>query len=670
MLSGKAAVMAAVASCALLWNGSALAADPAVSPDKEVTSKTPAQLFGGRELIRGIHLSPDGKNAVFVAPGPGTLTYVAVMDVETRKIHLAGSVDGKPLRLQSCGWASNSRIVCQQFGVAFDRDPPIPYTRTIAVDSDGKNPVYIGRRVAIEASRILQFDGKIIDWMAGDGTILMTRDYIPSATAMGQPDTGDDGLGVDRVDTRTGRGTRVERANNSAADYMSDGQGNIRIRETDERDADGSLTGVITYLYRQAGDSQWRTFSKTKPGTNEFTPVAVDGTRNVAYAYKSLNGRDALYSVALDGTFKADLVASHPDVDVNGVVTIGRHGRVIGAVYTTDRRQVDYFDPEYKKLAASLARALPQTPLIHFEDASADEQRLIVFAGSDTDPGHYYVYDKATRHLDELTEARPQLAETTMAPMKSISFKAADGTVIPAYLTLPVGGAVKGLPAIVMPHGGPSYRDDWGFDWLVQFFAQRGYAVLQPEYRGSSGYGDAFYAQNGFRNWQTAMGDIGDAGRWLVKEGIADPAKLAIVGWSYGGYAALQTNVVDPTLFKAIVAVAPVTDLGMTKGEARGYTNFWLVARQIGSGDSVNQGSPARHADRIQAPVLMFHGDHDLNVGVAQSKAMDAALRKAGKRSTLVLFPGLDHQLDDSEARTKLLEQSDAFLRTELHLLR
>jgi dipeptidyl aminopeptidase/acylaminoacyl peptidase len=108
----------------------------------------------------------------------------------------------------------------------------------------------------------------------------------------------------------------------------------------------------------------------------------------------------------------------------------------------------------------------------------------------------------------------------------------------------------------------------------------------------------------------------------------------------------------------------------MTKGEARGYTNFWLVARQIGSGDSVNQGSPARHADRIQAPVLMFHGDHDLNVGVAQSKAMDAALRKAGKRSTLVLFPGLDHQLDDSEARTRLLEQSDAFLRTELHLLR
>jgi dipeptidyl aminopeptidase/acylaminoacyl peptidase len=114
------------------------------------------------------------------------------------------------------------------------------------------------------------------------------------------------------------------------------------------------------------------------------------------------------------------------------------------------------------------------------------------------------------------------------------------------------------------------------------------------------------------------------------------------------------------------VAIAPVTDLGMMKSEAYGYTNGWLVAREIGSGDIVSQGSPARHADRIQAPVLMFHGDHDLNVGVAESKVMDAALRKAGKRSTLVIFPGLDHQLDDSDARTKLLDQSDAFLRTSM----
>jgi dipeptidyl aminopeptidase/acylaminoacyl peptidase len=507
--------------------------------------------------------------------------------------------------------------------------------------------------------------------MQGDGSILIARDYVPEAHAgshTGHTGSDLDGLGVDRVDTVSGKASSIERPSKFVSAYITDGQGNVRIRVDDEADTSGRLNGTTDYFYRSAGDRRWKKFSSTKPNTNEFAPVAVDGTRDLAYAVKSLNGRDALYSVALDGSFKADLLVNHPEVDVSEVVTIGRHGRVIGATYTTDRPQVEYFDPEYKKLAASLARALPQTPLISFEGASADEQRLLIFAGSDTVPGRYYIYDKVTHHLDELFEARADLLDVPMAPMKSVTFNAADGTVIPAYLTLPIGGAGKGMPTIVMPHGGPSYRDEWGFDWLVQFFAQRGFAVLQPEYRGSSGYGDAFYAHNAFHSWQTAMSDIADAGRWLIKEGIADPTKLAIVGWSYGGYAALQANVTNPTLFKAIAAIAPVTDLGMVKSEAYGYTNSGLVAREVGSGDIVSQGSPARHADRIQAPVLIFHGDHDLNVAVAESKAMDSALRRAGKRSTLVIFPGLDHQLDDSDARAKLLDQSDTFLRTALHM--
>jgi len=665
MLGAKPALLISTAVIALALAGPAAADDSASAPKAEPRSL--AKLFGERARARDIQLSPDGKHVVFVAPGPGIITYAAVEDVDTLETHAAAKDDGKPLLISSCGWSSNTRIVCREYGVAFDHDPPIPFTRTVAVDSDGKNGVYIGRRVGPGGTRINQFDGQIIDWGAGDGTILMTRDYIPTDDLGTAVNHDEDGLGVDRVDTRTGRGTTVEHPSKSASDYIADGQGNVRIREVDELDSGGTLSGTVTYLYRQAGDRQWRMFSRTRPGADEYTPIAIDGTRNLAYATRSLNGRDAMYSVALDGSFKAELVASDPQVDINRIVTIGRHGRVIGVSYTTDRTKIDYFDPDYKKLAASLGRALPQTPLIYFLGASADEQRLLVFAGSDTDPGHYYVYDRASHHLNEFLPARPQLANVPMAPMKSVSFKAADGTVIPAYLTLPVGGADKSLPAIVMPHGGPDYRDEWGFDWLVQFFAHKGYAVLQPQYRGSSGYGDAFYLHNAYHDWQTAMGDIADAGRWLVREGIADQSKLAIVGWSYGGYAALQANVVDPSLFKAIVAIAPVTDLGMVKSEARGYTNSWLVAKQIGSGEIVSQGSPARHADRIKAPVLMFHGDHDLNVGVAESKAMDSALRKAGKQSTLVIFPGLDHQLDDSAAREKLLDQSDAFLRASMH---
>jgi dipeptidyl aminopeptidase/acylaminoacyl peptidase len=216
--------------------------------------------------------------------------------------------------------------------------------------------------------------------------------------------------------------------------------------------------------------------------------------------------------------------------------------------------------------------------------------------------------------------------------------------------------------------GGPGARDEWGFDWLSQFFAARGFAVLQPNFRGSTGYGSAWFQQNGFRSWKTAVGDVDDAGRWLVKQGIAAPSKLAIVGWSYGGYAALQSAVMDPGLFKAVIAVAPVTDLETLRAEAQGFTSFRLVDAFIGRGPHVREGSPARNADRIKVPVLLFHGDMDQNVGIGESRLMADRLRDAGGKVELVEFKGLDHQLDDSAARTKMLDRSDNSLKTALAL--
>ena len=657
---------AALGVLAIAWATAGYAADATPTQAKPDVASL-AKLFGTLPRVRDISLSPDGKQAVIVSPGPSIATYAIVIDAETRAAHVAGRQDGKPMRLESCGWASNSRIVCRQYGVAFDNDPPIPYTRTVAFDADGKNPLYIGRRTSVSSERLSQYDGRVIDWLQGDGHIIMTRDYVPEYERGTFSGRADDGIGVDRVDTLTAKGDTLEPPDYNVSDYISDGQGNVRIRAVESTDDRGMLNGGITYFYRASGENRWKTFSQTKEGADAFTPIAVDGGKNLAYAIKPLDGRNAIYSVSLDGNFTSQLVASNPQVDVDDVITIGRHGRVIGTRYTTDRLQTDYFDPEYKKLAAMLGRALPNTPLIHIMSASADEQRLVIFAGSDVDPGHYYVYDKPTHHLNELVEDRPELDDVKMAPMKSVTFKAKDGTAIPAYLTFPASGEGKNLPVIVMPHGGPDYRDEWGFDWMVQFFAQRGFAVLQPEFRGSSGYGASF-GHNALKNWQLAMSDVCDAGHWLVKEGIADPAKLAIMGWSYGGYAALQANVVDPALFKAIVAVAPVTDLARVKAEARGYTNSTIVDRQVGSGDTIAQGSPARHADRIAAPVLMFHGDQDINVAVAESKAMDQALHKAGKTSSLVVYPGLDHQLEEAGARADMLTKADAFLRTSLHL--
>ena len=217
-----------------------------------------------------------------------------------------------------------------------------------------------------------------------------------------------------------------------------------------------------------------------------------------------------------------------------------------------------------------------------------------------------------------------------------------------------------------MPHGGPSARDEWGFDWLPQYLAHLGYAVLQPNYRGSEGYGEQWLQENGFRGWRTSIGDITAGGHWLASQGIVDPHRLAILGWSYGGYAALQSGATEPGLFRAIVAIAPATDLQELKDERR----WWSVGRNwaefVGSGPHIAEGSPARHASQITAPVLLFHGDRDLNVLVNHSRRMHDALRDAGRRSELVVFPNLEHDLDSGEARTQMLQRIGAFLSSNL----
>ncbi|WHU02228.1 MULTISPECIES: alpha/beta hydrolase family protein [unclassified Sphingomonas] len=632
-----------------------------------------ARKFGAREFIQQISLSPDGTQVAMLQPVSGRGDALMVANLETGESKMVLNSSGDPDQITSCRWASTTRLVCNIYMIG-KLDKKLAFTRMVSLNADGSDLKLLSQRDSATALDIIQSGGDIIDWGpdGSNGSVLMTREFVPEYSTGSHVANAREGLAVELVDATTLKRKLVESPRGGANEYISDGHGNVRIIGFAQARNEGMLTGNYSYQYRTAGDRDWKKLgdlvSDGGGGYSGFNPYAVDRDANVVYGFDDKDGRSALYSIALDGSLTRKLVFAHPQVDVDGLVRIGRQRRVVGVSYATDKRTTEFFDPELQKLRNALGRALPGKPLVTFIDASADEKKLLLFAGGDTDPGTYYLYDKTSKQLGEVMPLRPPLAETKLASVKPVTFPAADGTQIPGYLTLPVGSDGKNLPAIVMPHGGPGSRDEWGFDWLAQFYAARGFAVLQPNFRGSTGYGDGWFQKNGFQSWRTAIGDVNDGGRWLEKQGIAAPGKLAIVGWSYGGYAALQSPALDPDLFKAIVAIAPVTDLETLRNEAQGFTSYNIVSKFIGSGPHVKEGSPAQNVQKIKAPVLMFHGDQDLNVGIGESRMMASRLRGAGKPVELVEFKGLDHQLDDDKARTQMLDKSDAFLRAALGL--
>ena len=633
------------------------------------TTDEAAVRFGARADVLDISLSPSGNKIVFISAGPGHTEVVNVIDftadaaVKPVLTNTETVVD-----IDSCQWASEERLLCQFSGMGGGNGSIlIPFDRLIALNADGTNIRMLSQRDSPRALGINQFGGDVIalDVAGEEGMVMMTRNFIPETTTGSRLGNEKRGLGVELVDTANGRGRMREQPDDATLRYIADEQGQVRIKVQALSDINGNLTGAYRYFFRKPDSSGWVPLeSLTIDGqpVERMIPLAVDSARNVAFGFVTKSGYDAIAEVALDGPGAGKLLMARGDVDVDGLIRIGRKNRVVGASYATEKREIAYFDPALAKLAADLGKALPDQPLVNIVGASADEQKLLLIASSDTQPGMVYLFDRKARALEPLLPLRPRLEGQAMGQMKPVSYPARDGTLIPAYLTLPPGSDGKGLPAIVLPHGGPAARDEWGFDWLVQYFTAKGYAVLQPNYRGSSGYGEAWYGRNGFKAWEVAIGDVNDAGRWLVSEGIAVPDKLAIAGWSYGGYAALQSQVLDPALFKAVVAIAPVTDLGFLIADARDYTNSRLVRDYVGEGPHVASGSPRRHAERFAAPVALFHGTRDLNVDVRHAQAMERALKEAGKSVTYREYADLQHGLDDSAARAEMLADIGRFL--------
>jgi dipeptidyl aminopeptidase/acylaminoacyl peptidase len=388
---------------------------------------------------------------------------------------------------------------------------------------------------------------------------------------------------------------------------------------------------------------------------------------DMLYVNAYYEGRRAIFKVNInDPELSKELVFSDPNYDVSGSLIYSKiTGDVIGMRLSVDGG-VTFWDEDYKSLQRSIDKSLPDTVNIVY-DLSDNERRLVLLATSDINSGTFYVVDRDKNRIDRLTRRYMALDPELMAEKAAIKYHARDGLEIEGFLTVPKGEIKSPLPAIIFPHGGPVSFNDGGFDYWTQYFASRGYVVLQMNFRGSSGYGYDFMA-SGLQSWGLEMqNDVEDGTRWLIKEGIADPNRICVVGASYGGYAALMEAARNPDLYRCAVSFAGVTDVAYLVKSSRRYTNYKIVQEQIGSDlKELRQRSPINLAEQIDIPVLLGHGTDDRSVRIQHGRKMHRALEKSGKDVTYLEFEDGDHYLSNEVHRLQFFKAMDSFLDSNL----
>lgn len=604
----------------------------------------PIDAFARIPAIRNVAVSPDAKQVLYIT-GVGDIealvTVPTTFDVAPKPIFVSrpGEYD-----MSWCGWANNARILC---GVrATLREGGLLYgiSRLVGVDADGSN-----QKVLIQNSEAgrAQFQDEILDWTPNEpDTVLLELD----ADRTGYPS-------IFEVNVNNGRRAIRSREFFPIRNYATDGAGNVRFGY-----GYAANSTVLQYFARLDNQKKWMPLSKVKAFENndELIPIAIIPGTNRAFARGSYEGRQALWEMDLTDQAEPKLVFSHPLVDAAYPI-LSPDQQLIGIHYETDRPFVYYTDEPTRELISLINEALPNT-FNFISDYSEDRQAYIIRAESDVE-WKYYLLRAGTKKIFRLETAYPQLDPKTLGRMRTISYPARDGVEIPGYLTVPPGVRAEKLPLIVMPHGGPIARDSWDFDFLRAFLVSRGYGVLQMNFRGSAGYGSKWYF-DAHQDWGgLTYNDITDGTQWAIKQGIADPKRICVVGWSFGGYAALLSAVRDGNLYQCSASIAGVSDLPDLIRESRYFTNSAFVREQLGTiKEKLRADSPLRHAEKINIPVFMIHGDRDIQVDVDHTRQMASALKSAGKPHQVIYLKDASHQLRLSSERTTLLTELEKFL--------
>ena len=465
---------------------------------------------------------------------------------------------------------------------------------------------------------------------------------------------------VFRTNVATGEEKLVAQNPGNITGWMTDHDGKLRSAST----TDGVNT---TLLYREKEEGDFKPILTTnfKEGVSPLMFTFDNKRLYVA----SNRGRDksAIFEFDPVTAKEGKLLFEHPDVDVSGLSHSRKRKVLTNVNYTTWKGQRHFLDAEAEKMFKDVEAKLPGYE-VSFTSTNKAEDKYIVATFNDKTRGKRYIYDKATGKLDFLADISPWLPESELADMKPVSYKSRDGLTINGYLTLPKGVSAKNLPVVINPHGGPWARDAWRFNSEVQFLANRGYAVFQMNFRGSTGYGRKFWEAS-FKQWgKTMQDDVTDGVQWLIKEGIADPKRVAIYGGSYGGYTALAGVAFTPDLYAAAVSYVGVSNLFTFMGTIPPYWKPFLemLHEMVGHPEKDKEllasASPVIHADKIKTPLFIAQGAKDPRVNKAESDQMVEALKKRGVVVEYMVKDNEGHGFANEENRFDFYEAMEKFL--------
>jgi acetyl esterase/lipase len=579
-------------------------------------------------------LSPSGDLLVALAPVDGRRSLVA-MDVKTRKPR--GVTRMSDFDIASFEWVNDKRLVFSvmdlQLGAGEQRGGGL-----FAVDVDGSNY----RVLAPTVKSLIQRGQFIYRWTRFSRVLYDGSDDV-LVLSNERSERWED---MYRLNTRDGRKTLLTHSWPGDPTYwVADREGVVRAVVTTER------AGLVNRSWwRPSADAEWRLIGEYGLRDASVVPVAFDGDGSLIVGSDVGRETIALYRFDTAKMAVGELLAAHPHADLTSVIYDQHRSRIVGVHHDGGKPGSAWFDDEWARLAATVDRSLPN----HFNVISRGAaNRMLVTSMSDTDPGSWYLLDLDTRKMEFIGTVRKAIRPADMPKREPVRYKARDGLVIPAILTLPKGSEARNLPLVLYVHGGPYVRGTkWTWEDEPAYLAALGYAVLEPDFRGSAGWGRKFF-QAGWKQWGLAMqDDLVDGIDWLASRGTIDPKRVCIMGASYGGYAVMMGLARDPDRFRCGINYVGVTDISLKFTVAwsdYAYSDFmkYSVKELIGDPDvdaaQFKATSPLANAAKIRAPVLLVYGGEDHRVPIIHGEKMRDALVENKTPVEWVVYPEEGH---------------------------